>query len=134
MLSCHDLWRSGGGLYNWVINVSNNICLKNFLIRESNCIKQAWVARTEKECKAKVLEKNCAIFILWWCLKNEFLQCAQINRVDMQKECVFYNWFSLNPEGDVSLKITHTLSYSILEMLLDAYEATNFNIGYYERL
>ena len=52
----------------------------------------------------------------------------------MQKECVFYNWFLQNPEGEVSIKITHTLSYSILEMLLDAYEATNFNIGYYERL
>ena len=37
---------------------------------------------------------------------HEYFQCAQINRVEMSmsKECVFYNWFSQNPEGEVSLK------------------------------
>ena len=84
--------------------------------------------------QSKGIREELCHFYSMMMFENEFLQCAQINRVDMQKECVFYNWFSLNPEGEVSLKITHTLSYSILEMLLDAYEATNFNIGYYERL
>ena len=71
--------------------------------------------------------------------RQYYLQCAQINRVDMTKECVFYNWFPQNPERTVSLIIRWRMRFifihsPILEMHLDANETTNFNVGNYESL
>ena len=68
---------------------------------------------------------------------HQYVQCAQINRVEEQKECVFYNFVPQMPYGEVSVNIhkwgmenmcTYTHSH-ILEMHLDDNETTNSNIG-----
>ena len=70
---------------------------------------------------------------------QDYLQCAQINRVDMKKECVFYNWYPQNPQGTVSQIIRWRMKFlfihtPILAMRLDANETTNSNVGNYESL
>ena len=64
---------------------------------------------------------------------HQYLQCAQINRVEEQKECVFYNFVPPMPYGEVSLNIRgkyrKCLHSPILEMHLDANETTDSNIG-----